>query len=77
MTVAVKFDYSVLRGRIKEKFHTEMAFASALGISTVSLSKRLNNQIGFDSPEMHKSCELLEIPLEDAPKYFFKKQERK
>lgn len=73
MTVAVKFDYSKLRGKIKEVYKTESSFARALGISSVSLSKRLNNQIGFDSPEMHHACELLSIPLEEAPKYFFAK----
>jgi hypothetical protein len=75
VTVLVRFDYSKLRGRIKEIYHTENSFAQALGISTVSLSKRLNNRIGFDSPEMHRACELLRIPLDDAPKYFFAKQE--
>lgn len=71
MSVVMKFDYSKLRGRIKEIYRTETKFAEALGISTVSLSKRLNNMIGFDSNEMHQACELLQIPLEDAPKYFF------
>lgn len=66
MSVAIRFDYSMLRGKIKGKFHTESAFAIELGISTVSLSKRLNNQIGFDSTEMHRSCELLGIPLEET-----------
>ncbi len=75
MTIVVRFDYSKLRGRIKEVYHTEMSFAKALGISSVSLSKRLNNQIGFDSPEMHRACELLKIPLEEAPSYFFSRKE--
>ena len=39
------FDYSKLRGRIKEKYDTQDAFADAIGIGRVSLSKRLNNQL--------------------------------
>lgn len=67
----VIFDYSKLRGKIKEVYRTQDAFASALGISHVSLSARLMNKIGFSQSEMLKSSELLGFPLEDTEQYFF------
>lgn len=65
------FDYSKLRGRIKEKFNTQDNFASALGIGRVSLSQRLNNQIEFDDREIFKAIRLLELTDDDIPEYFF------
>ena len=43
-TVARPFDYSKLRGRIKEVYGKEGAFADALGITPKSLSDWLNNK---------------------------------
>lgn len=65
------FDYSMLRGKIREVFGNEEAFAKALGISGVSLSAKLNNQVGFKQKEIVLSCELLMIPYEFIPVYFF------
>lgn len=67
----MKMDYSLLRGKIREVFKTEGEFAKALGISSVTLSAKLNNQVQFTQYEMKKACELLEIPLEFLPVYFF------
>jgi len=66
-----RYNYSKLRGKIKEKFGTEQKFAMELGISTVSLSKRLNNQLYFDVPEVHRACDLLQIQIEEVSSYFF------
>ena len=71
MAEKIIFDYSKLRGRIKEVFGTENDFAKALGISTVSLSLRLNNKVGFEASEMHKACQLLDIPIKESHLYFF------
>lgn len=65
------FDYSKLRGKIKEKFNTQDNFAEALGIGRVSLSQRLNNQLEFDAKEILKSIKLLGLTSEDIPEYFF------
>lgn len=65
------FDYSKLKGKIKEKFNTQDNFASALGIGRVSLSQRLNNQLEFDAKEILKAIKLLELTEEDIPEYFF------
>lgn len=40
------FDYSKLKGKIKEVFGTQSAFAKAMGLSGVSLSSKLNNITG-------------------------------
>lgn len=67
----MSFDHSKLRGKIKEKYGTQDDFAAALGIGRVSLSQRLNNILDFTRREIDKSCELLEIPKEEIPIYFF------
>jgi transcriptional regulator with XRE-family HTH domain len=56
------WDYSKLRGKIKEKYGTQEAFASAIGISATSLSLKLNNEREFTQAEMNASIEALELP---------------
>ena len=70
----VDFNYSKLRGRIREKYGTEANFADALGIGRVSLSKRLNNLLDFSRIEMLRSCELLDVSSQELPEYFFTKE---
>lgn len=67
------FDFSKLIGRIVEKFGTRAAFAEAAGYSRSQLSARLNGAIYFPSDEIRKLCgpELLDIPTEEIPAYFF------
>lgn len=65
------FNYNKLRGKIKEVFNTQAAFAEALGISSTSLSEKLNNKVEFSQKEIEKAVELLQIPKEDIPIYFF------
>jgi len=67
----VAFDFSKLRGKIREKFGSEQKFAEAMGLSHVSLSAKLNNRVPFTAPEINKVCELLSIPVEFIPVYFF------
>jgi transcriptional regulator with XRE-family HTH domain len=65
------FNYAKLRGRIKEIFDTENVFAKNLGISQTSLSQKLNNKVEFTQKEIKKAIELLHIPKEEIPIYFF------
>ena len=65
------WDYSKLRGKIKEVFGTQDQFAIAIGIGRVSLSQRLNNQLEFTQDEMFKSCDALNIDYVEIPTYFF------
>lgn len=69
----MNWNYAKLRGRIKEIFGTQEAFAKAIGISSVSLSQRLNNMLEFTQEEIFNSCEVLNIPLTDMMSYFFTK----
>ncbi len=66
------FDYSKLRGKIREQYGTEAKFAKALDISRTSLSQRLNNLLEFSQKEMELSSKLLNFPLNEISDYFFK-----
>ena len=65
------FDYSKLRGKIKEVYGQQDKFAEAIGLGRVSLSQRLNNSLEFTQGEIKKSCNVLGISAEDMPNYFF------
>lgn len=65
------FDYRKLRGRIKEIYNVQSAFADALGVSYTSLSNKLNGVVDFSQEEIAKSVELLQIEKRDIPLYFF------
>lgn len=69
--IDVVFDYSKVRGKIKEVYKTQSAFASAMGMSPVSLSEKLNNKVQFSQKEIDKACVLLQIAKEEIPIYFF------
>lgn len=63
--------YRKLRGKIKEVYDTQNAFADALGLSYTALNFRLNGKVDWKTAEIAKACNLLEIPLKDAYLYFF------
>lgn len=65
------YDYSKLRGRIKEKFGTQSAFAKAMGLSDVSVSNKLNNNVEWGQEEIEKSVMILNIAYSDIHSYFF------
>jgi transcriptional regulator with XRE-family HTH domain len=67
----MNFNYSKLRGKIREVFKTEASFAKKMGISTTSLSQKLNNKVEFTQAEIERAVELLNIPKEEIPMYFF------
>lgn len=73
----MQFDYSRLRGKIREVFGTEANFAKALGMGRVSLSQRLNNTLEFSATEIRKSCSLLGISSAEIPAYFFAEKVQK
>ncbi len=66
----LRFNYSKLKGKIIEKYGTHRMFAKALGISHASLSYKLTGKRQFDSQEIYRSAELLEIPLNEIASYF-------
>jgi transcriptional regulator with XRE-family HTH domain len=65
------YDYSKLRGKIREVYNQQDEFARAMGKSPATLSKKLNNQVDWSRVEIDRACELLGIPLEEVPLYFF------
>lgn len=67
----MSWDYSKLRGRIKEKFNTLDSFAEALGMSRTSLSQRLNNQLEFSQNEIAKAMVLLDEDEVNMVDFFY------
>jgi len=68
------FDYSRLKGRIKEKFDTQERFASELNVSIPALIKKLNNKSQFTQTEIDRIRLLLDISSESLDSYFFNKK---
>lgn len=66
-----KRNYSMLRGRIKEKLKNEYVLAKELKCSKATLSKKLNNETDFTQDEIEKVCRILEINRKEIPSYFF------
>ena len=71
------YEYAKLRGKIKEVFGTEQAFAKSLGICRVSLYKRLRNRLDFTREEMIRACDLLGVDYSDMSIYFFARKVQK
>lgn len=65
------FDYSKLKGRIKEKCGTCFNFAKSLGCSSNTLSAKINNASDFSQTEIIKSVDILGLKKEDISTYFF------
>lgn len=65
------FDYSKLKGRIKEKCGTCFNFAKSLGCSSNTLSAKINNASDFSQIEIIKSVDILGLKKEDISTYFF------
>ena len=60
-----------LRGRIREYYTTQEAFAKALDMSPATLSKKLMGKTEWSRQEIEEVCTLLYIPAEEIPAYFF------
>ena len=65
------YDYRNLRGRIKEKFGTQSIFAKERGLSDVSVSNKLNNNVDWGQEEIEKIISVLDIAYSDIHSYFF------
>lgn len=65
------FDFSKLRGRIKEIYGTQTAFAVAMLMNDATLSNKLNNNVEFSPKEIIRACILLHIDNKDINTYFF------
>lgn len=67
----VIFDYSKLRGRIREVTGTQKALAKSMGISATALSAKLTNKVHFDQAEIKCAATILGIEPEYVSAYFF------
>lgn len=67
----VNYDYSMLIGRIKQKFNCNVNFAIKMGFSERTLSLKLNNKMDFRQNEIERACSLLNIPISKIHEYFF------
>lgn len=70
------FDFSLLTGRIITVFGSRYEFAKSLGVSTGTLSMKLNNKVKFTTHEILKACELLGIDKSEIGAYFFTQKVR-
>lgn len=65
------FDYSKLRGRIREIHSSEAAFAEKLGLTGGALSHKLNGHTDFSHKQIRDSIALLRISKDEIAEYFF------
>lgn len=65
------FNYSKLKGRIKEVYNTQENFANAIGLSLTSVSNKLNNKIQWTQKEIDNACAALKIDDCEISSYFF------
>jgi len=72
-----KYDFSKLRGLIREKLKTEGAFAKAIGRSHNFVSSVLNGESYFTQTDIANACTVLGIKDEDIGIYFFTKEVHK
>lgn len=66
------FDYSKLKGRMKEKGYTQEDIAKHIKKGKCTLNLKLNNQAMFVQDEISDIIDLLEIPATEIKEYFFK-----
>lgn len=71
------FDYSKLRGRIREKYGTQEKFAKAMGLAKATVSKKLNNIVYWTQDEINCACNLLGIGDTEVTLYFFTQEVQK
>lgn len=67
----MEFDYSKLRGKIREVFSTQEQYANSMDLSETSITNKLNNNSYFTQAEIIKSIDLLKIDVNEIGAYFF------
>ena len=71
------YDYSRLIGRIFEKLGSKFKYIQQMGFSEPTGYGKLKGEKEFTQSEISKSCEILDIPEEEIPVFFFKRVLRK
>lgn len=67
----MKWEYSKLKGKIKEIYDTQEAFSKEIGLSATSLNYKLNNQIQFRQEEIYAMINALSLEDSEIRVYFF------
>lgn len=67
------YDHNKLRGKIREKYGSEVKFAKSMGLSQATLSAKLNDKVDFTRTELIKMQELLNISDDEFREIFFLK----
>lgn len=67
------YDHNKLRGKIREKYGSEVKFAKSMGLSQATLSAKLNDKVDFTRTELIKMQELLNISDDEFRGIFFLK----
>lgn len=65
------FDYSKLRGRIREVCETQERFSDLMGMSKATISAKINNKSEFTQPEIIRAVEVLNLQYDEISSYFF------
>ena len=69
-----KYDYSKVRGRIREKLGTEGEFANKIGRTHNYLTKVFQGKTYFTQKDITVGAEVLDIPDIEIGTYFFTKE---
>lgn len=65
------FNYDRLRGRIIEKYRSQLEFSRAMGWSERTLSLKMTGKRFWKQPEICRAIKLLDLSVDDVNEYFF------
>lgn len=65
------FNHDKLKGKIVECYGTIEQFSLKLGLTATTVGRKLSGKSSWTQDEIIKSCELLTIPSNEIPTYFF------
>lgn len=71
------FDYSKIKGKIRELGLTQKEYAKYLGITETTLNLSFRNKRHFTQPEIAKTMQLFNEPIENMKHYFFTEKVKK
>ena len=74
MEIDVRYDYSKLRGLIRERLKTEGEFARRFGRSHNYLTKVFQNETYLNQKDIQVGADTLGIAKDDIGTYFFAKE---
>lgn len=73
----MNFDYSKIKGKIRELGLTQSEYAKYIGITEQTLILRFKNKRPFTQPEMAMTMHLFNEPIENVRIYFFTQKIKK